>query len=328
VIVFRPEERLHVGNALLLTAPLARLSADRYPRTVLFMDFGHGGPRHGASGLTDACIDRLACLPADAPFRIALATAVPSIARLAAVVASTLRPEEQEAVADSRAWFREILLAAGLLATRATHAVVEAGGESEEAEGPIPVGPQVLLRRRADRAANDLMLARHLVSRIERVLPGACPFPSPLLPGFSPFRSLDGSGPMGSSSRGTLYLSDPPEAIAKKIRTAKTDPRSCFDPAQEVSPEVCNLFLLLHALTGQPAVSLVERFTGKGYSFLKAELVEATDAFLGPIRRRRAELLADDAALAAGIRRESAVLDAAGARVADALSRAPEILAA
>jgi len=304
-ILYRSDEPLHLGSVLMMTAPLNWLATARAERTILFLDFGHHGPRRPVSDLTEACLDRLACHPTDAVPRVGLATAVPSIARLTTVVASMLPAATSSSlVADPRVWFREVLLAAGLLATRATHAVVEAGGPS------------------------DLALARKLASKINQLLPDACPFPSPLLSGYQPFLSLAGTGPMGTSQRGTIYINDPADVVAKKIRSARTDTRPAFDPTETISPEVRNLLLLQHALTGETTSTLVDRLAGRGYAFLKNELTDAVNAFLDPIRDRRQRLVRDEPELRRAIALESLSIDRAAGQMADALTRSPGVLAA
>jgi hypothetical protein len=325
-LLFRSQEPLHVANILRLIEPLARLSADHFTRTVLFLDLGTPTPRH-ACGLTDAAVERLACLPATAPYQIARASAAPAVARLAAIVAATLGPEEGQAAADSRAWFRDIVLAAGLVATRATHAAVESADLTGSPPNPGPAPSLSPLNRRTDAAA-DLILARKLASRLDRVLPGSCPFPIPLLTGCNAFQALDGSGPMGLSPKGTLYLGDSPDAIRKKVRQARTDAATHLDPESEMSADVSNLILLLHALSGEPAVEILDRFAGKGYVRLKDALADAAIGFLAPIRARREELLAAGSDLTTAVREGSAALDRSAAEMADAITLAPQVLAA
>lgn len=313
-LILRPDYPLHLGNALLLASPLQHLSKDKFSRLVLILDYAASGEPEGASGLLGAVLDRLALFPPDLLGNIALATQVPSVARLATMVASLVRPSK-ELQDDYLAWFREVLLAAGILTAGATHAVVEPGPPSPESR-LTPAGPD---------ATSDLAVTRKLAAQLNQLRPGICPFPVPLLPGFRPFLSLDGRGPMGATAKGAILIADSADAVAKKIRSARTDTQPLFDPTAEVSVEVRNLILLLFSLTGEATSSMLDRFAGKGYSVMKAELTDAANAFLEPIRVRRAAL-AEDGALRRAIVRDSADLERRGRRLAESLSRSPEAL--
>lgn len=62
--------------------------------------------------------------------------------------------------------------------------------------------------------------------------------------------------------------------------------------------------------------ALIDRFAGRGYSDIKRELTVAVQAFLGPIRARRAELLRGERELRESIHRQSQLIELGAAVVA------------
>jgi tryptophanyl-tRNA synthetase len=94
----------------------------------------------------------------------------------------------------------------------------------------------------------------------------------------------------------SISLIDPPEAIARKIRSAVTDSgREVV--AGEDKPALSNLLTILSALEGTPLEDLQDRFAGEGYAAFKDSLAEAIIRELTPIRERYLELTSDPAEL-------------------------------
>lgn len=95
-----------------------------------------------------------------------------------------------------------------------------------------------------------------------------------------------------TSPRHAVGLLDSPKDIKKTIMSAVTDSGSEFRP-EHASPGVRNLTTILEALTGEPQTAIADRFQGKGYGYLKQEVLDATLAAFEPIQKRYHEL-ADD----------------------------------
>jgi tryptophanyl-tRNA synthetase len=107
-------------------------------------------------------------------------------------------------------------------------------------------------------------------------------------------------GKSGADGSGVVFLLDPPDAVAAKVRRAvtDTDPVLALDPVRR--PGVTNLAVLLGALTGvSPAAALSGLH---GSSALKAAVTEVIVETLTPIRRAYADLTADPAYLLALLR--------------------------
>ncbi|MEO8455788.1 MAG: tryptophan--tRNA ligase [Sphingomicrobium sp.] len=101
------------------------------------------------------------------------------------------------------------------------------------------------------------------------------------------------------SDMSRINLTDNDEAIAQKIRKAKTDP----DPlpaspdALEGRPEAKNLVGIYSAVTGESVEQVLARFAGQGFGAFKPALADALVALVAPIRQRLNELRRDPAEL-------------------------------
>ena len=134
-----------------------------------------------------------------------------------------------------------------------------------------------------------------------------------------PHRKMSKTAPDGHP--GTIRLLDPPEAVARKVARAVTDPGAKveYDPAGK--PGVSNLLEILAALSGgSPAAAA----GGIGsYRALKDAVTEAVLAALTPLRVRFTELAGDPAELDR-VRRRGA--ERAAALAAPTLARARVVL--
>jgi len=143
--------------------------------------------------------------------------------------------------------------------------------------------------------------------------------PEPFIGGGSAARIMslrDGTAKMSKSDpseQSRIHLTDSDEAIAQKIRKAKTDPDPLpDDPALLASrPEAKNLVGIMAAMTGETEVAVLKRFAGQGFGAFKPALADAAIALLAPLRERLMELRRDgaalDAILAAGAEKAAAL---------------------
>jgi tryptophanyl-tRNA synthetase len=118
-------------------------------------------------------------------------------------------------------------------------------------------------------------------------------------------------GKSGADGSGVVFLLDPPETIAAKVRRAVTDAEPDLVHSPSERPGVSNLAALLGALTDRSAEDALSGVPGA--AALKKLVTEALVETLTPIRRRYEELVADKAEILAHLRRggESAAADAA-----------------
>ncbi|MGI8932180.1 MAG: tryptophan--tRNA ligase [Sphingomicrobium sp.] len=143
--------------------------------------------------------------------------------------------------------------------------------------------------------------------------------PEPYIGGGSAARIMslrDGSAKMSKSDHSEasrIQLTDSDDAIAQKIRKAKTDPAPLpVDPAElDGRPEAKNLVGIMAALTEETAEAVLARFAGQGFGAFKPALADAAIALLAPLRTRLIEIRRDEAALdailAAGAERAAAL---------------------
>ncbi len=100
------------------------------------------------------------------------------------------------------------------------------------------------------------------------------------------------------SPQGTIKVTDDAATIAKKIKVAVTDSGRDIVYDSDEKPAISNLLTILSVATGNEISKLEESFAGRGYADLKRELTDAVVAFLEPLQRRYAELIADPSEIA------------------------------
>jgi tryptophanyl-tRNA synthetase len=122
--------------------------------------------------------------------------------------------------------------------------------------------------------------------------------PEPYIGGGSAARVMslrDGRSKMSKtdpSDQSRIQLTDSDEAIAQKIRKAKTDPEPLPDNAAALDPrpEAKNLVGIYAAVTGCSVDDVLRQFAGQGFGAFKPALSDALIALIGPIRGRLDEL--------------------------------------
>jgi len=194
------------------------------------------------------------------------------------------------------------LMAADILAYKATH---------------VPVGED---------QKQHLELARDIAQKFNNdfLCPGFFPLPEPLIFGAATrVMSLrDGTKKMSKSDASDysrINMTDDADAVAQKIRKAKTDPHPL--PGEEAlradgsldlkavseRPEAFNLLSIYAALSDQEVAAALREFAGKEFSFFKKVLTDLAVATLGRTGAEMKRLLADpaeiDAVLADGAAR-------------------------
>ncbi len=185
-----------------------------------------------------------------------------------------------------------VLQAADVLLYQATH---------------VPVGED---QKQHIELARDIAIKFNNDHDVELFLP-----PEPYIGGGTAARVMslrDGTTKMSKSDpseQSRIHLTDDDDAIALKIRKAKTDPEPLpDDPALlEGRPEARNLVGILAGITGESEEQVLQRFAGQGFGAFKPVLAEATIALISPLRERLVELRQDqgqlDSILAAGAER-------------------------
>ncbi|MBH0238625.1 tryptophan--tRNA ligase [Methylobrevis albus] len=147
---------------------------------------------------------------------------------------------------------------------------------------------------------------------------GFFPQPEPLIQGpATRVMSLrDGSKKMSKSDpsdNSRINLTDDADAIAQKIRRAKTDPEPLPSELDGLKgrPEADNLVGIYAALIGKPKADVLAEFGGAQFSVFKPALADLAVDRLAPVAGKMRELLADpahiDAVLGRGAERARAI---------------------
>jgi tryptophanyl-tRNA synthetase len=97
----------------------------------------------------------------------------------------------------------------------------------------------------------------------------------------------------GGSPQGTVYVTEEPDAIVKKFRSAVTDSGSEVVRAPD-KPGISNLIDILAAVRGSSPGEVEGSFNGSGYGAFKQAVADAVVEYLRPVRERYHELRADE----------------------------------
>src|SRR5580704_4825329 len=173
-----------------------------------------------------------------------------------------------------------VLMAADILVYKATH---------------VPVGED---------QKQHLELARDIAQKFNNdfAAPDYFPLPEPVITGTATrVMSLrDGTKKMSKtdeSDYSRINLIDDADAIAQKIRKAKTDPEPLPDSEKglETRPEAANLINIYAALSDRSRDSVIAEFSGQQFSAFKSALADLSVAKLKPITDEMRRLMADPA---------------------------------
>lgn len=189
-----------------------------------------------------------------------------------------------------------VLQAADILVYKATH---------------VPVGED---------QKQHLELTRDIAQKFNNDFsaPGFFPLPEPVTqgPGARVMSLRDGSAKMSKSDPSDysrINLTDDSDAIAQKVKKARTDPEPLPETSEglEARPEARNLVGIYAALAGVTEAQVLAEFAGQGFGAFKPKLADLAVEKLGPIGGEMRRLLADpaeiDRVLAAGAERANAI---------------------
>jgi tryptophanyl-tRNA synthetase len=156
----------------------------------------------------------------------------------------------------------------------------------------VPVG---------DDQRQHLELARNIAQRFNHRFGELFPLPEASIPS-SGGRVMDLQQPTSKMSttrgtpQGTVLLVDPPDVVAKKIRSAVTD--SGREVRRGEGKEgIANLIQLLSIAGGRSEDDIEADYDGAGYGQFKGDVAEAVVEMLRPVRERYLALRADETAM-------------------------------
>jgi tryptophanyl-tRNA synthetase len=149
-------------------------------------------------------------------------------------------------------------------------------------------------------------------------VPGFFPLPDALTqgPGARVMSLRDGQVKMSKSDPSDysrINLTDDADAIAQKVRKARTDAEPLPEKLDDLAgrPEALNLVGVYAALSGLTSEQVLAEFAGQGFGAFKPKLADLAVAVMGPIGAEMRRLLADpaeiDRVLAEGAARARAI---------------------
>ena len=191
-----------------------------------------------------------------------------------------------------------VLQAADILVYKATH---------------VPVGED---------QRQHLELTRDIAAKFNNDfnVPGFFPLTEGLIegPGARVMSLRDGKAKMSKSDPSDysrINLLDDADAIAQKVRKARTDPEPLPETAEGLAarPEADNLVGVYAALSGLSKAEVLARYAGQGFGTFKPALADLAVSVLGPISAEMRRLVGDpaeiDRILVAGAERASAAAE-------------------
>lgn len=149
-------------------------------------------------------------------------------------------------------------------------------------------------------------LTRDLAQKFNNAFSPTFTMPEPFIPKAgarvmslqSPDSKMSKSDP---NQNGTLYITDSPDVLRKKIMSAVTDSDGGVRCSKD-KPGVSNLMQIMGSLSGRSMDSIESEFGGRGYGDFKKAVADVVIAALEPVRRRYAEICADKSAVEDALR--------------------------
>ena len=157
----------------------------------------------------------------------------------------------------------------------------------------VPVG---------DDQRQHLELARNIAQRFNGRYGEVLKVPEGAIPGTGG-RVMDLQEPTRKMSttlgtpQGTVLLTDPPDVVVRKFRSAVTDSGREVRRAGEGKEGIANLIEIMAVATDRTPDDIEQSYDGAGYGQFKSDVAEAVEAMLSPVRQRYLELRADEAHL-------------------------------
>jgi tryptophanyl-tRNA synthetase len=217
------------------------------------------------------------------------------------------KSEQQRELVSAGLFFYPVLMAADVLAYRATE---------------VPVG---------DDQRQHVELMRDVAERFNARYGDILEVPEGRYPevGARIMNLQDPTARMSTtygSEQGTVYILDEADAVRKKVRSAVTD--SGTDVRRGPDKEgITNLIDILSVIRDVTPEDIEREFEDSGYGDFKGAVADAVVDYLAPVRERYAELRPDEAALesilAAGAEKARAISSVIVADVRDAMGIGP-----
>jgi len=217
------------------------------------------------------------------------------------------KSEQQRELVSAGLFFYPVLMAADVLAYRATE---------------VPVG---------DDQRQHIELMRDIAERFNARFADVLVVPAGRYPEVGA-RIMNLQEPTSRMSttygaeQGTVYILDEPDAVRKKVRSAVTDSGTEVRRGPDKAG-ITNLIEIVSVIRDASPEEIERQFEGSGYGDFKGAVADAVVEYLAPIRERYTELRPNEAAieqkLAAGAEKARAIASETLADVRDAMGIGP-----
>lgn len=155
-----------------------------------------------------------------------------------------------------------------------------------------------------------LELTRDLAQKFNNMYSPTFKLPEPYIPKSgarimslqSPDSKMSKSDP---NQNGTLYITDEPSVLQKKIMSAVTDSESSVRYDVQNKPGVSNLMSIMAAFTQKTYGQIEDEFSGKGYGDFKKAVAEVVIESLAPVRQSYKDYSSDKAMIEDAIKKGS-----------------------
>lgn len=155
-----------------------------------------------------------------------------------------------------------------------------------------------------------LELTRDLAQKFNNMYSPTFKLPEPYIPKSgarimslqSPDSKMSKSDP---NQNGTLYITDEPSVLQKKIMSAVTDSDSSVRYDVQNKPGVSNLMSIMAAFTQKTHGQIEDEFSGKGYGDFKKAVAEVVIESLAPVRQSYKDYSSDKAMIEDAIKKGS-----------------------
>lgn len=155
-----------------------------------------------------------------------------------------------------------------------------------------------------------LELTRDLAQKFNNMYSPTFKLPEPYIPKSgarimslqSPDSKMSKSDP---NQNGTLYITDEPSVLQKKIMSAVTDSDSSVRYDVQNKPGVSNLMSIMAAFTQKTYGQIEDEFSGKGYGDFKKAVAEVVIESLAPVRQSYKDYSSDKAMIEEAIKKGS-----------------------
>ncbi|MCL4557484.1 MAG: tryptophan--tRNA ligase [Deltaproteobacteria bacterium] len=293
----RPTGPLHLGHYVGSLQKRVELQG-KYDTYILIADMqaltdNAGHPDRVRSNILEVALDYLSVGIDPGVSRIVIQSLVPELAELTMYYLNLVTVARLQRNPTVKAEMKQKDFGANVPAGFLIYPVSQAADITAFRADLVPVGEDQLPM---------IEQTKEIVQSFNRTYGPVLVEPEALVPKVSRLPGTDGQNKMSKSIGNAIFLSDPTDVVATKVKGMYTDPKHVHakDPGTVEGNPVFSYLEAFDPDAGEvKAMEQSYREGGLGDVKVKGRLIEVLEAFLAPIRRRRSEFAGD----AAGVMR-------------------------